>query len=68
MFLRGPVIPMPFVSHLFSQGWGESILPGLRGTAWKEKVASIERLNQGVMSGERLLLSGSGSSWPSFPT
>lgn len=34
------------------QGWGESILSGLRGTAWKEKVASIERITQGVLSGE----------------
>ncbi|CAM9413692.1 unnamed protein product [Ectocarpus fasciculatus] len=32
------------------EGWGESILPGLRGTAWKEKVASIERITQGVLS------------------
>lgn len=34
------------------QGWGESVVPGLRGTAWKQKVASIECLGQGATSGE----------------
>ncbi|CAM9795466.1 unnamed protein product [Ectocarpus sp. 6 AP-2014] len=38
------------------EGWGDSILPGLRGTAWKEKVASIERITQGVQSDPGSLL------------
>ena len=33
------------------KGWGDSIVPGLRGAAWKEKVASIEGISQGVQSG-----------------
>lgn len=40
------------VAYMPPQGWGESVLPGLRGTAWKEKVASTERMVQGVLSGE----------------
>lgn len=50
--MPGHVSLTSFGEHLSPQGWGETILPGLRGTAWKAKVASIEQLNQGVMSGE----------------
>ena len=39
----------PLASH---QGWGESVVPGLRGTAWKQKVASIECIGQGATSGK----------------
>ncbi|CAN0554581.1 unnamed protein product, partial [Ectocarpus sp. 12 AP-2014] len=38
------------------EGWEETILPGLRGTAWKEKVTSIERITQGVQSDPGSLL------------
>lgn len=54
----------PVASH---QGWGESVVPGLRGTAWKQKVASIECLGQGATSGksgpclEALMYAHSGS-------
>lgn len=33
------------------KGWGENIVPGLRGAAWKAKVESIEGISQGVQSG-----------------
>lgn len=36
------------------KGWGDSIVAGLRGAAWKEKVASIEGIGQGVQSGARI--------------
>lgn len=68
--MPGPVLNLTYsVAHLSRQGWGENILPGLRGTAWKEKVASIERLNQGVMSGEVNSYSAPvcGRIWPPVP-
>lgn len=41
-----------FFAYTSTQGWEGTILLGLRGAAWKEKVASIESITQAVLSGE----------------
>lgn len=45
-----------FLRHAVSQGWGGSVVPGLRGTAWKEKVASIGLICQAVQSGKNVVI------------